>query len=689
MYGIIPAPSDPGQWSSWREQLHQWRVATRQLLSYDGTRYDLPEFAWVPSAYTCYFLMWCDQLFYNSQQGMYTIEAFLERGEQRFGGYDSILLWNTYPRIGFDDRNQFDFFRDLPGGLDGARDVVRRCHARGVRVYLPYKPWDTGTRREGKSDTDAIADLVAATEADGIFLDTIAQGPAELRARLDQVRPGLVLNPERLATIETLHIHHMSWSQRQVDSPVPGVLRNKWLERRHMQYQTMRWQPDHTGELHAAWMNGSGIMVWENVCGSWVGHDARYGSILRSMLPVQRRYVDLFAGEDWTPLVPAAAPEVYASLWEGRGLRLWTLVNRREEPVDGVLLQVPHIQGLAYYDLIAGCPVEPLIRDGAASLRGALRARGVGGFIAGSPETLGEDFPAFLAAQAEIDARADWDPTPPVLEERLRPVEPTRKRAGQDVPQGMVAITPPNSLELEVYYRTRECGFYSLTGETERLDLSPGGKHRRNAQVTLNREVTLRPYAIDLAPVTNAQYAEFLAASGYQPRHPENFLKHWKTGRPPSGKEDHPVVYVDLDDARAYARWAGKRLPTEEEWQYAAQGPQRRVYPWGDAMEEGRCNSGLSGTTTSVTAYPQGRSPFGCYDMCGNTWEWIEGERNDGRMRFCILKGGSYYQALGSEWYTDGGPRPANWGAKMLLTWPGMDRCATIGFRCAVDLGED
>jgi hypothetical protein len=74
--------------------------------------------------------------------------------------------------------------------------------------------------------------------------------------------------------------------------------------------------------------------------------------------------------------------------------------------------------------------------------------------------------------------------------------------------------------------------------------------------------------------------------------------------------------------------------------------------------------------------------------MCGNTWEWVESERNDGRMRFCILKGGSYYQALGSEWYTDGGPRPANWGAKMLLTWPGLDRCATVGFRCVVDRDE-
>jgi len=208
--------------------------------------------------------------------------------------------------------------------------------------------------------------------------------------------------------------------------------------------------------------------------------------------------------------------------------------------------------------------------------------------------------------------------------------------------------------------------------------------------VRFERPVRLEPYAIDLTPVTNRQYAVFLRQSGYRPDDAENFLKHWDEGRVPPGLEDHPVVYVDLEDARAYARWAGKRLPTEEEWQYAAQGPEGREYPWGDAWEEGRSNDGSTGGTTSVTAFPSGRSPFGCYDMCGNVWEWTESQRGDGRTRFCILKGGSYYKAEGSHWYADGGPQTCRFAAKFLLTWPGLDRCATIGFRCVVDwCGEE
>jgi formylglycine-generating enzyme required for sulfatase activity len=165
-----------------------------------------------------------------------------------------------------------------------------------------------------------------------------------------------------------------------------------------------------------------------------------------------------------------------------------------------------------------------------------------------------------------------------------------------------------------------------------------------------------------------------------------HFLQHWIDGRPPAGKEDHPVVYVDLDDARAYATWAGKRLPTEEQWQYAAQGPDGLKYPWGQDMRPGLCNGGEGGDTTGVHEYPGGQSPFGCLDMCGNTWEWTESERDDGRTRFCIIRGGSYYRAVGSQWYMDGGPRSNDFAAKFVLMWPGLDRCATIGFRCILEL---
>ena len=129
-------------------------------------------------------------------------------------------------------------------------------------------------------------------------------------------------------------------------------------------------------------------------------------------------------------------------------------------------------------------------------------------------------------------------------------------------------------------------------------------------------------------------------------------------------------------------------MPTEEEWQFAAQSSDGRKFPWGNQEpkpDDDLCN-GFDAATTPVKKFPAGRSPFGIYDLCGNTWEWTESERADGVNRFVILRGGSHYQAKGSRWYMDGGPREVSFGAKCLLIWPGLDRCATVGFRCVVDL---
>ena len=135
------------------------------------------------------------------------------------------------------------------------------------------------------------------------------------------------------------------------------------------------------------------------------------------------------------------------------------------------------------------------------------------------------------------------------------------------------------------------------------------------------KERSLPDFWIDRTPVTNAQYARFIASSGRKP--PE----HWGGDAPPDDIADHPVVYVSWDDAAAYAAWFGKRLPKEEEWEKAARGPDGWIYPWGDEEPTAEhCNfDGKVGTTTAVKRYsPKGDSCYGCTDMAGNVWEWTD-----------------------------------------------------------------
>jgi formylglycine-generating enzyme required for sulfatase activity len=134
-------------------------------------------------------------------------------------------------------------------------------------------------------------------------------------------------------------------------------------------------------------------------------------------------------------------------------------------------------------------------------------------------------------------------------------------------------------------------------------------------------EESLPEYWVDKTPVSNAEYARFVAASGNEPP------SHWGGDVPPAGIAHHPVVFVSWDDAAAYAAWTGKRLPTEEEWEKAARGEDGRQFPWGDdAPTSEHCNFDNNvGATTPVKRYsPQGDSYYGCSDMAGNVWEWTD-----------------------------------------------------------------
>ena len=157
---IIAAPDDPAQWPEFRNALAQWRAETRTRLHYNDSLYCRKEFAWASSNYSCYFLMACDETFYDWRVGRYTVDAFVEHGKRQFGGYDSVVLWHAYPRIGVDERNQFDFYRDLPGGLIGVRAAVRQFQGRGVKVYLDYNPWSwQGLDRCSTIGFRCVADL--------------------------------------------------------------------------------------------------------------------------------------------------------------------------------------------------------------------------------------------------------------------------------------------------------------------------------------------------------------------------------------------------------------------------------------------------------------------------------------------------------------------------------------------------
>jgi formylglycine-generating enzyme required for sulfatase activity len=182
------------------------------------------------------------------------------------------------------------------------------------------------------------------------------------------------------------------------------------------------------------------------------------------------------------------------------------------------------------------------------------------------------------------------------------------------------------------------------------------------------QHVTLPAFYIDKLLVTNRQYKEFLRDSRY-PRKPRLLASSiW-------GSDDQPVVAVNWKDAGEYAKFYGKRLPSEQEWEKAARGTDGRLFPWGDEPDSTRCNcveTGL-GCSSKVGAFPDGASPYGVHDLAGNVWQMTTG-KYDGES--FAMKGGGHLTYVAYCRST------VRWAASEESLRQGP---SWLGFRCALD----
>src|SRR5579862_999348 len=171
---------------SWINDLRQWRRERLIRMGYDDAEYRRPELLWTQRNFIQPQMMAEERFFYDPAAGKYTVDRYLDDVEKRYGGIDSVLIWHVYPNIGIDNRNQWDLARDLPGGISALHKMVEEFHGRGVRVFFPTMPWDTGTRDVGQPYWEPAARLMAETGADGINGDTFDGIPRSYRTASDQ-----------------------------------------------------------------------------------------------------------------------------------------------------------------------------------------------------------------------------------------------------------------------------------------------------------------------------------------------------------------------------------------------------------------------------------------------------------------------------------------------------------------------
>ena len=670
-------PCDQQDHDAWLADIHHWRSERLIRVGYDGSRYALPQLQWTQSSFMQPQMMVQDRYFYDPVARHYTVDRYLDDLQKRYGGIDAVLIWPTYPNMGIDDRNQHDLIRSMPGGVAGVRQMVADFHKRGVRVLFPMMMWDQGTRDPGKPWPQAIAELMAEVGADGINGDTQDGVPFAFSAAADKVGHPLAFEPEDGPSDEALAWNVMTWGQYNFPS-VPMVDKYKWLEPRHMVNISDRWNRDKTDDLQFAFFNGVGWESWENVWGIWNGITPRDAEATRRVATIERAVAPFLISSDWEPLAPMLRYGVFASRWPLHGQTIWTIVNRNQYGVDGHQIELEPEDGMRYFDLYHGAELKPeRTSGGKVMLSFAIEAHGYGALLATktAPEA---GIQALMSSMKEMSAKplASYSHEWTVLPQQIVPIAATKTPSQE--PAGMVKIPAGNfvfkveGIEIE--------GSNDIGVDVQYpWEDSPRRFHEHSMQ--------MKSFWIDTYPVTNAQFKKFLDATHYHPQDDLNFLRDWKDGSFPDGWDNKPVTWVSLEDARAYAGWAGKRLPHEWEWQYAAQGRDGRIYPWGNdwnanavpVPDKGRNMRGPD----AVDAHPEGKSPFGVMDLVGNVWQWTE-EFTDDHTRAAILRGGEYYQPQGSIWYFPVAYK-LNEHGKFLLAAPSLDRSGGIGFRCAQD----
>ena len=722
-YAVYFAAHDGG----WRRGLE---IMFRERFLYDLEKFDdalfkRPDLAWVRRAYLMVLQFAWDRTYYDRDAGRYAFDATLTAWDKLLGPVDIFTIWPTWPRLGLDQRNQWDMYRDLPGGLAELRRQVDLAHSLGKKYFISYNPWDESTRYE--DHIAGMEDMLRTLDADGVVLDTRGESSREFQAAADRVKPGIIMYSEGMAVPRDMPGIVSGRVHDALYMPPPLNL-NKYMKPDFAIFRVLQLAE---GPLHresaVAFFNGYGSEINTMRPGrpDWIEDELRYlGRTTRLLRENSTAFLDMV----WEPLVATCVDGVWANRWRDGAKIVFTVFSLRPEGYQGPLVEVDVPEGTHLVSLWHHEELEPVEKEGrlyapvdvaafdaaklgtrlegnvdcVAILPALLKVAADGELVtfeaptapAGSRIAVSAGNPSYAEAPASFGPERRtialhehfgfreekfvvqlFDARGEILDERVVRLPLAHPRLVTRVERTAPARkAPPGMVEIPA-------GTFVFKTAGNPDDANPVIPY---PDTKTARTLRMPRFFMDRGPVTNAEFAAFLKASGYAPADRANFLKHWTDGKPPADQADHPVIWVSLDDARAYARWAGKRLPTEAEWQYAAQGTDGRAFPWGAKMEPGRCNNKLN-HTTPVGAYPRGASPFGVLDLVGNVWQIMGDVYDNGVYRYGIIRGGSYYAPEKSVWYVKSGPLAVDRVQIHLLVAPGLDRAATVGFRCVKD----
>lgn len=331
----------PGAFTAFRQQIR----ATLDL-----SEYARPDLAWYRDQWIQHFTFAYGREVFDFERERFDVDRLLDEGEREFGGYDGIVFWPQYPRLGLDQRSQWDFWDDLPGGRPGVAALARRARERGTRFFVPYLPWDDPPderRTHRYPQADLAAQVVRDCEADSLYLDTMSSILPAFRRAIDAVRQGVVFCSEGRPQGEALELITGSWAQDRLGEALEVDLQ-RFLLPEHPTFVIFRHSIGEARRqvLLRALFNGTGLVVWQDIFGEVLAFTPEQRALVRRIAGVLRGHAGLFRGTDALPLVPTRREGLYANLFVGKdGRRALTLWNATGAPLQGELLALTGLSG--------------------------------------------------------------------------------------------------------------------------------------------------------------------------------------------------------------------------------------------------------------------------------------------------------------------------------------------------------
>jgi len=721
VYYSLNAEVFRGEWQNGLRQMFRDRYLF-DLEAFNNSLYKRNDLAWIKNSYLIILQMAWDREFYDRLTGKYTYAEELKKGMELFGNIDVFGIWPTWPRLGLDQRNQWDLYRDIPGGTAQLRSFAKMSRMSGTRFFIAYNPWDNSTRKE--DHLKGMARLINETEADGVVLDTRGSSSFELQAAADSVRKGVVMYSEGMAVpadmpgIISGRVHNAIFLS-------PELNLNKLIKPDFSIFRVCDVGEDiiHR-EIAISLFNGYGTELNLFRPG---GRDENYANDLRFLSRttfILRQNNDAFLDNDWTPMIGTTLDKIYVNRWKSGEKTVFTVLNMRPEGVNGKLFEISDTAGKHFISLWNHENIMPVYERGKIFLSAyatgwqeswsGTRKEGSVDCIAGLPGLIrsrlgGDSIKISVTGSGKVFI---WkgDPSYQTFYKEFRILKDTSIRV-KDIfgyYEGKIVLQLiENKLLKDENVLILKGGKPWLISKVNHTVKAPNiptdmvlvAGTDFSYTVTASDDfipypeingniVKIDSFLIDKYPVTNEQYYEFLTNSGYSPQDTSRYLRHWESGIFRQGQEKYPVVYVSYEDMIAYSKWAQKRLPTQAEWQLAAQGPEKREWPWGNEFHGTYCNNSFD-RPTPVDAFSKGQSPFGVFDMIGNVWQMTNDLYFNGTNYFNIIRGGSYYKPESSGWYIQGGPQALSKTQMLLMVSPGFDRSATVGFRCVKDIDSE